>query len=261
MKPTYVSYSQINRWQMCPKSYEYQYIKHLPIVQGGRMIAGSAYHRGVAYALGSKANGFDVTEEEVKEIVYGAWEAAISDKLVKGEGGEVVVERKSIDWKDDNPEELKQKASAFAIKYCSEMLPNLDPMLVEKRCSRILPSGLLLVGYPDLELKSGEIADHKFVTKRASQNDIDKGMQGTTYAILKGRPLIYSLHQALDQKKPDFDTISTKRSEADINWGIDVIEKTWLLIQTGIFPPNSSSWLCSPDYCSFWHECRIFMEV
>jgi len=194
-------------------------------------------------------------------MVYTAWEEVISNKLVKGKDGTVTVQVKEIDWKDENPEELKQKACAFALKYCEEMLPKVEPIAVEKRCERILPSGLLLVGYPDCELRDGEIVDHKFVTRRTNAAELDKGLQGTTYAILKGRPLQYSLHQALDQKEPKIEIISTKRTIEDIKWGVNVIEKTWRLIQTGLFPCNPTSYFCSPDYCSFWYECRVFMEV
>lgn len=257
IKPMRLSYSQINTWDLCPRSYEYRYIKKIPIIKGGRMIAGSVYHRAVCYALGSKANGFDVSEEEIYDVITNAWDAEVGSSIVK-EGEDAVLEAKKIDWGDDVPDKLKDRVIALTMLYLKDKLPLLQPLRVEKKHSIEISPELSLMGYIDVEFSDGNIADHKFSKKRMNQNEVDNSMQASAYATILDRPLTCAFHQALDQKKLDIDIITTNRTIEDIEWYIKKVIQTSELIKTGIFPPNTTSWKCSPDYCDYYADCRIF---
>jgi len=251
-----LSASALDVYDSCPRYYEGRYIKKLPVKQTGRMIAGSSYHRGIAYALGTVINGLTFSIEEVCDIVSDAWDSLVRKNSVSIEEN-TILEVKGIDWQDRDPGEYKGRVLDFVKLYIQFQLPQVDAVAVEKKHTRETIPGLFVVGYPDVELRSGAIEENKFAKRRKGQNEVDNEMQPYVYAYLLDRPLVCIYRQALDQKKMDFDIVETKRSSSDIEWVKKKIILTWKLIQTGIFPPQTGSWRCAPDYCDYYVDCRI----
>ncbi len=253
-----ISYSKVNLWDLCPKAYEYQYIKKLPLKGSGLMIAGTAYDRGVTFALGTKANGLTFEEEEIISVISDAWDGEINSKTIKEEDSDIVIPIKSIEWGDYDPGVLKDRVIKLVLMYIDRMLPNLNPVMVQKYHSVEIVPGLVLTGRPDVEFEDGNIADHKFTKRRMSDTEKDDNMQSSAYATILNHPLTCEFHLALNQKKLDIEVMPVKRTQSDIDWYREKVLLTARLIYTGIFPPRAMGWKCSPKYCDFYHECRTF---
>jgi CRISPR/Cas system-associated exonuclease Cas4 (RecB family) len=253
-----LSYSMIRTYLECPRSFYFRYVKELPSVLDGRLIAGRVYHHGVSYALKRKMAGEMAFLEEVSDIMADSWEAQLSEQVVYDELDEPKVEAKEIDWQDDSPGRLKDITIRLAGIYLSKVLPKLEPVAVEERLEGEI-NGISLVGYPDCVLNHNGVIDHKFAKRRMPQEDADKDQQLSIYAILLKKPIWGGFHQALDQKNPDIHVVLTERNQNDMEWTGKLIEQVWEGIQSGVFPPNPLTWKCG-DRCSYQIECRILCE-
>ena len=255
----HLSYSSLRTYLQCPRQFEYRYLKKLPAVLNGRLIAGRVYHHGVAHALKSKMYGKLAKVEEVTDIMSDTWDAQLSEQVVYDELGEPKVEAKLVEWGDDEPGKLKDTIISLAKLYIVQEVPKLEPVAVEKRLDGII-GGIPFMGYPDCVLAHKGVIDHKFSSKRMSQENADKDIQMSSYATLLGGPIWCRFDQALDQKKLDINVVLTERSQSDINWFARLVEQAWQGIISGIFPPNPLNWTCGEGQCSYFTECRVLME-
>jgi len=254
-----LSYSMVRAWLDCPRYFSYRYIRKFPAVLDGRLLAGRVYHHGMAYALKRRKAGEFVSPDEVKDIMSDRWQAELSEKVYYENLEEPRVEAKQVNWGNDDPGKLKDTTLKLGSLYIRVMLPTVEPLAVEERLVGSL-DGIPFVGYPDLVLPGPGVVDHKLATRRASQEMINKDMQFSAYGALLGRPIWAAWHQALDQKKPDINVLTTERGQGEIHWFIGLVGEVYRGIMAGIFPPNPLCWRCGSK-CSYELECRILMEA
>jgi len=253
-----LSYSMIRAYLDCPRAFYYRYVKRLPAMLDGRLVAGRVYHHGISYALKRRMAGEFVILDEVKDIMSDRWEAEVAEQVVYDELDEPKVEAKEINWEDDSPGRLKDVIIKLAGIYFQKVLPTLEPVAVEERLEGEV-NGVRLVGYPDCVLNHNGVIDHKFAQKRMTQENADKDPQLSIYAILLQKPIWGGFHQALDQKEPNINIVLTERNQNDMEWTGKLVEQVWEAIQSGIFPPNPLTWKCG-DKCPYQIECRILRE-
>lgn len=254
----YLSYSKIRCYLECPRLFEYRYLKKLPAILNGRMLAGRVYHHGVEYALKRKMAGWLTPPDEVKDIMSDNWEAELGERIVYESEDEPKVEARRVDWEDDEPGKLKNTVLKLGGLYVKTMVPTLEPVAVEEKLSAVL-AGIPFIGYPDMILPGPGVVDHKLATRRVSQEAADKDLQFSAYATLLGKPIWAAWHQALDQSKLDINVVSTARDQGDIDWFIHLAEKVYQGMLSGIYPPNPLTWQCG-ERCSYHLECRVLME-
>ena len=216
------------------------------------MVAGTVYHHGVEYALKQKMAKELAIVEEVRDIMCDRWAVEVGADVIEG------AEVKSLDWGEDNPEDLKSKILTLAEVYIKTVLPDMNPVAVEKKLDGDI-GGVPFLGYVDAILPGPGVVDHKFAKRRMDQGSANKDMQITTYACLLKQPVWGAFHQALDQKKPVINIVLTQRGLADMEWYTVLVQKVWAAIQTGIFPPNPLTWKCGPN-CEYEMACRVLME-
>lgn len=260
---TRLSYTAISTYLNCPRAFMYRYIKREPTILTGRLIAGRAYHHGVAFALSTKKSGNTVNIDEVTDIVSGAWQSYLVDKLVYNELGEPKIEAVDVDWGDDDPGKLKDSIIKLVKMYIKQILPELKPTAVEEKIKADI-DGVPCIGYIDvmseLSDKTTLVIDHKLYKRSISDVDASKDLQMSIYATLLGKPIVCAFHQALLQKKLQVKKVLTERNNDDISWTTGLIKEVWKGIQSGIYPPNPTSWTCSEKSCSYFTTCRVLME-
>jgi len=254
-----MSYSMVRAWLDCPRYFEYRYIRKLPAVLDGRLLAGRVYHHGVAYALKRRKAGEFISPDEVKDVMSDRWEYELGERVYYEHLEEPEVEARQVNWGEDNPGQVKDTILRLGALYTRIMVPKLQPVAVEQRLEGVL-GGVPFVGYPDLVVSGPGVIDHKLATRRVSPDAIHKDMQFSAYAALLGKPIWAAFHQALDQKKLGINVVTTERRQGDIDWFERLVAEVWHGIQAGIFPPNPLCWRCGPK-CPYELECRILMEV
>jgi hypothetical protein len=255
MEITSLSYSKISALLRCPRAFEYNYVLKTPVPLKGRVLAGRCYHHAVA-AAALKWQLFKETApaDEVADELSKRWAAETGARVNYDDQREEKTEATLIDFGDDDPGKLKDAAIRLAQLYVAEVLPGLDILYIEKRMAVDL-DGVPFIGYLDLELAGDIVVDHKLRQKRMSKEEVDRDIQPSSYALLKGGSIIFQFHQALDIKKPAIELIETARGEGDIAWFRQLAADVWRQIQAGIFPPNPLFWGCGPG-CEHYLDCR-----
>jgi hypothetical protein len=229
------------------------------------LIAGRVYDHGVSYALKRRLAGEFVPPDEVEDVMSDRWQYELREPADYEHPDDFRVEAKQVNWGEDKPGKLKDTVLKLGALYVKVMLPRLQPLAVQERLEGVI-GGVPFVGYPDLIVgrslhDSGiGIIDHKFTTRRANQEMINKDMQFSAYAALLGRSVWAFWHQALDQEKLDINVVTTERRHGDIDWFAHLVGELWRGIMSGIFPPNPLCWRCGTK-CAYELECRILMET
>jgi CRISPR/Cas system-associated exonuclease Cas4 (RecB family) len=269
---TRLSYTMVRTYLECPRFFYYRYIRGIPAVLDGSLIAGRIYHHGVAFGLKRRKADQSVSVDEVRDVMSDRWEAETKDKVFYEDLGEPQLEARQINWGQDNPGQLKDAALKLGTLYIKTMLPKLQPIAVEERLEGVI-GGVPFVGYPDLVVKQNlagkGVIDHKLSlhprerpkgVKGNSQELIDKDMQFSAYAALLGESVWASWHQALNLQKPLIDVVTTERKQGDINFFTRIVTEVWKGITSGVFAPNPLCWRCGSERCSYHIECRILLE-
>jgi len=220
------------------------------------MLAGRCYHHCVATAATRKVLFNEImSDEELSDVFADHWSKEMLDKLVYDELGEEKVEATVIDFGDEDPGKLKDSGIKLSQKYVNDILPKLNIEAIERRYEVDI-NGITFVAYPDLELVGDIIADHKFRQKRMSQDEVDRDIQATSYALVKNKPIIFQFHQALDAKEKKIEVAETRRDKGDIEWFKRLVVDIWRSIETAIFPCNPTGWWCGENSCAYWLDCK-----
>lgn len=259
MSEMIMSYPMVRAWLDCPRYFQYRYIRRLPAVLDGRLLAGRVYCRGVGYALKRKMAGQFVPVDEVKDAISDRWQSELKEPVYYEHLEEPQIEAKQVNWGNDDPGKLKDAVLGLGALYTRIMLPKMQPVSVEERIEGVL-DGVPFVGYPDLVLPGPGVVDHKLVTRRMNPELIHKDMQFSAYAALLGKPVWAAFHQALDQKKLDINVMMSERRQGDIDWFVQLVAGVWHGVQAGVFPPNPLCWRCSGK-CPYEMECKVLMEA
>ena len=91
-----------------------------------------------------------------------------------------------------------------------------------------------------------------------SESELAKDFQSTFYGLVLGRDrLDFQFHAAIAVKEPHIEIVPVKRSGDDMDWVGGMIVSAWKQIWSGIFPPSTQGWWCSPDYCPYYSYCHI----
>ena len=117
-----------------------------------------------------------------------------------------------------------------------------------------------LMGIWDLIERDGTIVDNKSYKRTPTQQDLDKDLQFTAYAM--GYRATHGeiepglrMDAVIKTKNPKAVQLYTKRTNDDCRWLLGLIEGVGKAIESGTFYPNPNGWHCSPKFCGFWDKC------
>lgn len=258
-KKLYLSYSQINKWDMCPKSYEYTYILKTPTPKSGMLIAGNAYHKALEFLLTKKKNGEHFEVKDALDLTREIWKAAMEPGVVSIDGDGNKIEPQKVNWGEIEPDRMLDIILTLVYKYVSTVIDDVEPLEIEKKYYLDISNDIVFIAKPDIITASYEVIDHKLSTRVKGQSYLDNDMQSLALATVLQRPIKFTLHQAVTSGNTKIIINSINRSDSDIDWYRDKIVKTAALIKTGMFPPCTQSFLCSPKFCPFYADCRVMI--
>jgi len=249
--PDHLSVSQIKMFLRCPMQYEFGYIKGIKRPPAGVMIVGSAYHNAVASDLKyKKDSGSLLREKDIIDIFSDSFESQVNQKKTEEDGDSEEFEE--IDWGEDNPGNAKDIGTRLAILYHKEWVPNIMPVLVEEY-QTVEIAGVKFVLISDV-VTEDKIIDHKVTTRMYSDSFLASDIQATAYYYVHKKP--FEFHLALKQKELKIKPAYTERNNNDCKFFETVVSRVNKAIESGIFPPNPSGYMCSEEYCGYWNICR-----
>lgn len=250
----HLSYSSINAWLLCPRSWRYRYVDKVETPKSANLVFGSCFHETIESYLRGQCQG-------TMPDILSTWQ-----RLWNSETAEA-----TIDWGDSTPEQLSNdgvqmlthKDTTALFSTLQPLMENGEPVIEHKVTLRVPGVPLPIIGYIDMRDVEGVPYDFKTSARAWTLDKVDGELQ----------PLFYlaALAQAGDRlnpkrrfkhlvfvktKTPQVQTLEAMHSAAELLWLMDLIRSVWLGIQAEAFPPNVNGWKCSARYCEFWAYCR-----
>lgn len=246
----HLSFTQLNMFLRCPRQYEFRYIEGLKVPPSGAMVQSRVWHETLELNYRQKV----VSDEDLALGQMQEFFAARFDEAVAGE--EVAFEP------DEKPGKLKDQGTAIVAAHHGTIAPAVRPALVEERFTVDLGEDFPfdLVGVWDLVERDGTIVDNKAYGRQPRQEDLDKDLQFTAYALgyrtTHGRvePGL-RMDAIVKTKNPRPVQLHTRRTNDDCRWLLGLIEQVAKAIDAGVFYPNPQGWHCSPRFCGYWDRC------
>ena len=238
----HVSHSQLDMYLGCPRKWAMKYVYKKPERPSDNLILGSCYHSALEHNFTQKIKSHvDLSISDVEASYVDAVKLAIvaaKNKLSTYEP--------SIDIEDIG--------LGLVRAYMIQVAPSVQPIEVELQVNSIIGDTNIIFKI-DLIDENLTLIDHKTSAKKYTQDKADNDNQLTAYAYSQGSDCNCAFHVALKHKSPSIQVLPTTRSIEQILWwramAIGIINS----MRAGIEYPNTSGWLCSPEYCDFWDDC------
>jgi len=250
----YLSVSQVNMYMRCGFQYENRYVNNKVAPPGVSMVEGSSMHKSLEVGLREKKDKGTVAPVSV---MLDAWH----DYWKEGK-------KEVVDWGDEGAQKFERlvtiRASKFVHMYHADYLPNTNPLDIEKRSYAMVGKHRIpVLGYIDLidqentDLINGRVVvDHKVVRSAKSQSDADNDLQLTLYSYMENTRSV-RFDCFVKSKLAKIKTVSSHRTQKDIDWMFKIFDNVVLNISAGIFMPGDpTSWVCSKKYCGYYNSCR-----
>lgn len=224
-------------------------------------VIGSACHEGTAAFDNARVHGSPISADDAADVV---------EDYIKHPAGEV-------DWGTTRPEQALTRALGVHTKYCNEIAPlmeyeqvelTLDPLVVDVAGIDIELTGTLDRVYSQKTehriIRNHGILDVKTGARACSQKPGKHKAQIGVYELLAEHTL------GLEMNLPGL--IGQLQTSSNYDVGIGVVEDArtaligdenqiglmghiGLMLKSGDWYGNSSSWLCSEKYCPLYQGC------
>ena len=249
----------------CPAQWEAKHINGITMPRSPRSLIGNAVHEGAAAYDASRVHGTGLTITEAA----GAAVDYIQDKACE------------VDWIDLKPQEVEAKTLQIHQRYCAEISPKFEFVIVEAACNSVQIEiddiNIRLTGTPDrvyqdfagdfggLDLKTGFAA----VSKDGEVETIKHIAQAGVYEIMLEQEYNVELKEAFV-----IAGMSTAGQAPQIGIGLIQNAKQQLLgdpdtdtkgllhyaahiLKSGLFYGNPRSMTCTKQYCPIFNTCKF----
>lgn len=245
-----LSYTQLNMFLRCPRQYEYRYMQGLKVPPSGAMVQSRVWHKTVELNYRQKIHSDrDLPLSEMQEFFAAQFDVALTKEEVAFEPGE-------------KSGTLKDQGTAIVAAHHKAIAPEVHPLLVEQSFTMDLGENFPfdLVGVWDLVERDGTIVDNKAYRKTPYQEDLDKDLQFTIYALgfraTRGEiEAGLRMDAIVKRRNPKVVQLHTRRTNSDCRWVLGLIEQVGKAITSGIFYPNPNGRHCTPHFCGYWSRC------
>ena len=247
----HLSYSSISTYLLCPRSWRYRYIDKVEAPVSPALVFGSAFH--------------DALETYIKNRetpLAHHWTHAWSSQLEQ---------RETISW-DKEPYTYEDLGTAmFSNADTVSVIDAIQPLrvndypVIEERVELKVPGvPVPVIGFVDIIEEDGVPGDFKTSARSWTQKRANDELQPTFYLAALNQ-LGFELNPDLmfryyvfvkNAKKPQLQIWETQRTAADMFWMFGTVREVWQGIERHVFPPNPTTWKCSPKWCEYWDGCR-----
>ena len=262
----HLSYSSITTYQMCPRSWRFHYLERVQTPTSPALIFGSAFHDAIEGYLGTGKN-----QNPLVEFWKQSWMLQLERNAENG-----------INWGRDSEESMADLGvKMFSDPDTIALVDSLKPLVledqepqvqIERRIELQVPGvPVPIVGYIDLIEADGVVCDFKTSARSWDQKKADFELQPIFYLAalnqagylktfgglppkLHGWPFRH--YCFIKTKKPQVQIWESYRTIGQMFWLFGLIKETWEAINAGAFPPNTTTFKCSPKYCEYWGICR-----
>lgn len=252
----HLSYSSLSTYQSCARSWRFKYLDQQPAPSTPALAFGSAWHATVEEIIRSTAlhHSADIRGIWTENLAI-ATASVPADRYELGESPESLA--------DDGLRMLYDPEVIRSLSTLRPLMIDGAPVIERKVELRVPGVPVPIVGYIDCVLDDGCPVDFK-TSERAWSNDrAFNEIQPLFYlaALLQEdvRPAAnYRFTHVVFPKsgKARVQIFQHTHTPAQLFWLFGLIRDCWTGIDSGVFHPNPTSWLCSPKFCNYWTQCR-----
>jgi len=246
------SHSLIDTYLGCPRKAGYRYVDELPSPTGVALIKGTAMDMAANHDLKSY---IETGKHAKPSEVLDAAEDGFAEAVDRAGGTE------EVDWGDDPEDDAFDSTIRLTRTWRRELAPDIEPTAVQVELHHELPSGRDFIGFLDWEGsvdgREPVIGDNKTGKRKMNRDQPSKALQPYAYAWLKNEPIEFVFARSIDTGKgTNSEFCWTKRSSDDVAWYGELVTDVERAFETGIFPPNPTSFLCSERWCPYFATCQ-----
>lgn len=239
-----LSVSKVTTYLNCPAQYAYQYEWKVPAKRKASLTKGVAVHAAAETALRAKQAGSldPAAALAAHDTIF--WQEALD-----------------TDWQDATAETIHSESRALAQAYLEQILPRIEPVQIEEWITYTV-AGVEFLGKMDVIDTDGAIRDLKTATKRPNQEQLDRNLQASAYALAYRQTLgvregAIIFDYLIPQKKGIVaESYLTTRNDAHLYQLERVVDGVANAIAQGHFYPNYTSPFCTPASCAFYARCH-----
>jgi len=235
-----LSPSQVTTFLDCAARWYFGKVIKLSDPANGALALGHAIHRATAAVMrGKGANGGELPEYAAAlQIFEHAWaHELLTAKLAP----------------DEPATALLDTGRKMLLAWHMQIAPDLMPAAVELALIGQI-GGVTIHAIADLITTEGLIVDLKTAAKKPGAIRADHAFQLATYALLADRQnarvitIAKTANPGIVQHSITIGPNEKKYAEA-------IYPLVAQAMQSGLYPPRRSSYLCSRKHCPFWREC------
>lgn len=254
------SKSQLKTFLVCPRKYEFQYVKGLQWkTRPWSLPFGSAIHEAIAqYYRKFMQDGEPLGIEKVQSAFSDAWEIELKNDT-------------PMDYNSKDPETLIDLGREMLRVFTETVQPRqieavelpFSVPIVDPKTGEISP--VKLVGAFDL-IEADEdgnriITEHKTSSKKWTDGQVETELDSAIYSYAfkemgcatNGSETLVKFDVLLKLKKPAMETYYTTRNEKDHRRMLSLISKVLKIVDNGTFHPVPG-WQCPT--CPFLRQCN-----
>lgn len=255
-----LSYSSINTYLLCHKSWEFRYILKPRVPVAVALPFGTAIHKAVQTYIAARAEGHEV--KPLVDLWPDCWQGALNEKR----------NRDNIKW--DRPFDYYNDlgASMLSAPDVVAAIEGIEPMvtlapeesaIIEKRIEFHVPGvPVPVVGYIDMLAKDSVPVDFKTASRKWSKGkehtemQVDFYLLGLNQEFYSVPDLRFRYYIFTKTKSPTCQILETSRTWGQLLWTMKLIREAWEAISARAFSPNPTTWKCSARFCEYWDLCR-----
>lgn len=251
-----LSATQISMFLRCARQWSFRYVEKLKVPPSGAMKMSGVFHSTAERNYRQKAETrADLPIDEQTDFFSTLWDDELQREEVIFEEGE-------------DAGTLKDTGVAVVKEHHSKIAPVVIPQsaeAVEEKILLPLISKETGISYEldariDLTDINGIIRDNKALGRLPNQNDVNRDLQLSTYALAKRlqtrKPeTALALDIVVKNKTPKAVTLVTERTREHLQLHLNTVGHIAKAIQAEAFPRNPTGWWCSAKFCGYYARC------
>jgi RecB family exonuclease len=281
----YLSYSRVNRFMQCPRSFFFKYVAKLRHDVAYWLLEGVSVHKALEFYMNYRIQSheeppIDMVDDAYTSAFYGFLEGmededeAIKDPTIGG-----------VNWLGQSQEFVFDEGRFLVHTYIERQAPKVRPIVSEMAMNEtiVTPNGThKVIGRIDLIDERGVVIDFKTASRTPGKDKHFKDLQATFYALGVG---LGSTPTNMDNltsessndrveapiRRADFEfhymvksgpqlgqviVVPTTRTTRDVEFLVrEVLPPIIDSVTNGIFPCNTDHYLCNEKFCDFFSEC------
>jgi RecB family exonuclease len=245
LRQTVLSSSQIGTFRRCALQWWLGTRCRIRVKPPAVLTKGKAVHAAIAAAYEAKMGdpATPVPQDLVTQTAADAWDLHAPYTQFED---------------DEKPGELKDRTVALARLHHKEILPKVDPVMVEEELRFEIAPGIQMLGYVDCVDTDGVIHDAKVSGRSPDQNGIQVDFQLASYTLgveAQGIPVRgISLDHLVDLKTPRVEQVALDRATIDTRRAQTVAQSVAHAMATNQIFPTDDMKTCS--WCALRKICH-----